>query len=242
MNNTNEGPKDHRLFHYTPKFEYLKIILRDGIWPRFSEEEFTWLIPTSEQELYFAFPMVSFCDIPVLSAEHHTQKYGGYAIALHKECIQELGLSPVWYINPESRFAALIRSKMQFEGNPRLDIKELKHKELFEFLPLMKVIEGTQPVKDTQGHCHEFMDFSEECEWRYIPESSNDWKSSHQRDFVGDLDHNLTSDAKIKLTAEMIESIFVTSNAELEELKSAYPKFSKFLRVGMSPELGTLRE
>jgi hypothetical protein len=51
------------LFHLTKKFDTLLRILEEGFWPRYSLEDIKWLgIPETPK---VAWPMVSFCDIPI---------------------------------------------------------------------------------------------------------------------------------------------------------------------------------
>jgi len=89
------------LFHFTKKFETLKAILESGyFWARYSLEDISW--GKGEKRLYYALPMVCFCDIPLSRIEEHTEFYGGYGIAMTQERGIRNGLNPLIYLNTES--------------------------------------------------------------------------------------------------------------------------------------------
>src|ERR1019366_9075846 len=88
-------PKDHRIFHYASRMDYLRDILTNGFWPRYCVEEFDWLFGRAT---YIAFPVVCFCDIPIPAAAYHRARYGPYAVATSKLWTIGRDLNPVWYI------------------------------------------------------------------------------------------------------------------------------------------------
>ncbi|MBK9630354.1 MAG: hypothetical protein IPO62_04690 [Saprospiraceae bacterium] len=91
------------VIHYTELLEDLKgIITCHGFRIKYCIEEIKLQNPTP---LNAAFPMVSFCDIPLSGIKNHIETYGSYGIGLSKTWAKRSGLNPVHYIERESRFA-----------------------------------------------------------------------------------------------------------------------------------------
>lgn len=199
-------------------------MLNDGIWPRFSEEEFSWIERT--REFYIAFPIVCFCNIPTSAANHHRQKYGYYAVAIHKNYTTELDITPVWYIWADGSYADELRKR--FPRGTRFTLQGARGCDLFHFLPLMKTAIGTQPLRGRDGSDgHEAMDFTEECEWRHIPKASpsDDWRQRYRRGFTTDADHQKTKAMKIKLRPEMVEAIYVRTVKDVRSFRHDFPLY-----------------
>ncbi len=231
----NEYPRDYRLFHYTREKQYLIEMLKYGIWPRFSEEEFSWL--AGGVQYYIAFPIACFCDIPIAAAGHHRRKYGCYAVAIHKNNIEHLDLNPVWYIRDSGRYAEELRQR--FQNGPRFTIERAKQCDLFQFLPLMKVAIGSQPSREPKIiDGDEAMDFTEELEWRLVAKtpSSDHWKESYERSFTNEGDHQKSLSSRIKLETEMIEEVFVKTTNDVEDLCKEFPKLRSKIKIWLEGE------
>lgn len=71
------------LFHFTRRPESLLSILRDGLKFSYCSEKVT-------EEISLGIPMISFCDIPLLSCGEHRSKYGLYAIGFSKNTFSQL--------------------------------------------------------------------------------------------------------------------------------------------------------
>ena len=71
------------LFHFTRKQNSLLSILKDGLKFSYCSEKMT-------DGLSLGIPMVSFCDIPLLSCGEHRSKYGLYAIGFSKNTFSKL--------------------------------------------------------------------------------------------------------------------------------------------------------
>jgi hypothetical protein len=91
------------LFHFTPKFEFLKGILSEGFRYGFMLEE----IPFGG---YMESPImmlsgakgICFCDIPLSLSSEHRKQYGQYALAMDREWGMMVGVTPVRYIHNRS--------------------------------------------------------------------------------------------------------------------------------------------
>jgi len=71
------------LFHFTKKQNTLLSILRDGL-------KFSYCTERVNDFTVMGIPMVSFCDIPLMSCREHRSKYGLYAIGFSKETFSNL--------------------------------------------------------------------------------------------------------------------------------------------------------
>jgi hypothetical protein len=153
------------LIHLTDTEEKLKLIIQEGFKVKYCNEK----INTSENPTFNAFiPMVSFCDIPLSEIKNHISAYGEYGLGLKKNWGKKHGLNPVLYIDIDSRigntFTAIIKN--MFKGKK---IKELTEDEtsLANIFRYMKNYEGTLTRKDKTINKYRF---SDEREWRYVPE------------------------------------------------------------------------
>ncbi|MGV7105796.1 abortive infection system antitoxin AbiGi family protein [Flavobacterium sp. U410] len=87
------------LFHFTNKKNYLLSILKNGLYVRYSLENYQNLINNKAE---IVFPMTCFCDIPLSHVKNHTKTYGRYAIGLTKDWGMRNKVSPVIYAYPNS--------------------------------------------------------------------------------------------------------------------------------------------
>lgn len=71
------------LFHFTKRQDTLLSILRDGL-------KFSFCTERINNSIAMGIPMVSFCDIPLLSCGEHRSKYGLYAIGFSKNTFSKL--------------------------------------------------------------------------------------------------------------------------------------------------------
>lgn len=147
------------LFHFTGKKSGIKDllrILRDGsFWPHYSLEDVRWLeVPGYP---FVAWPMVSFCDIPILRLREHTARYGSYGIGLCREAYTARGLNPILYVSHESHLKDHLRDVMNVM---RQHGDRAKQTSGMYLLAYCKPLKGG---KEGEG------DFYSECEWRFIP-------------------------------------------------------------------------
>lgn len=93
------------LFHFTPEKKYLISILKNGLFVRYSLENYQNLINNKAE---IVFPMTCFCDIPLSHVKNHTKTYGRYAIGLTKEWGMKNKVSPVIYSYPNSETTEIL--------------------------------------------------------------------------------------------------------------------------------------
>jgi hypothetical protein len=203
------------LFHYTPRLEYLKSILRNGFWPRFSLEDLTWL--KDPKDLFLAFPMVSFCDIPLHRVAKHTEFYGQYGIGLRQTWAVNNGISPITYISHKAAFrtaiSRLTQGFMTKDGTIPDDAR-------VTILSNMKPLRG----KIQKGGKWTIKYFYDECEWRFVP----NMRRGDQRYLTSDTFHDAASvqssnqlmqdKYSLSISPDDIKYIFVAKDDEIPDL------------------------
>ncbi len=95
------------LFHFTSTKQNLLSILSNGLYARYSLENFESIISNKAE---IVFPMTCFCDIPLSQVKRHTNIYGKYAIGLTKSCGMKNKINPVIYTYKNSSIADILNS------------------------------------------------------------------------------------------------------------------------------------
>ena len=151
------------LFKYTDKIEYLIEILENkAIVPLYNLEYLHYLsIPGIDS---IVFPMVCFCDVPLIKASYHAESYGQYGIGFYKDKILKLDVSqPIHYI--QSNSPLMKDFKQAFEASLNNNEKDSALKDyLLSTLLYMKPTVGFNDRTNNTKNLHD------ECEWRYIPD------------------------------------------------------------------------
>jgi len=157
------GSKSHTLFHFTDSVETLAKIIRTGFWPRYCSEDFRWY---NEQLGYVAYPLVSFCDIPLTRIKDHVGFYGGFGFGMSREWAIRARLNPVIYLSENSalRYSILNLAQPEHFVLPAQVPKFIDH--LFELLALIKPLSGKM-TRSGGGEADK--DFYLENEWRFTP-------------------------------------------------------------------------
>ncbi len=136
--------------HFKLKYCLEKIQLKTGIWTA-------------------AIPMVSFCDIPLSQIKNHVERYGNYGIGLKKEWGKKHGLNPVLYLDTNSQLGADLReaSKELLLGKRILGDLRLVESTVLDILRFSKNYQHTLQRSGSESQDYRF---SDEREWRYVPE------------------------------------------------------------------------
>lgn len=152
------------LFHYTRNLNSLKGILKKGFQISYCME--------SEN----AYPMISFCDIPLGGAKNHLENYGKYAIGMTKEWGINNGLNPVLYIEDNSLLkGTLSEARSAISLMNKKEIEYDKNWTNVKFF-IMETMRYSKPYigKLVRGESSiEKYKFYDEREWRYIPPLTN---------------------------------------------------------------------
>jgi hypothetical protein len=182
------------LFHFTNEKKFLISILKNGLFVRYSLENYQNLINNKAE---IVFPMTCFCDIPLSYVKNHTKTYGRYAIGLTKEWGMKNKVSPVIYSYPNSETTEILNYAFDnidkffdIEENELKNIRNTKntekvfdhfnkrelelskkigsvHNNLSNFLRYLKPYEGRFYRKD--NYLKNKVKFYDEREWRYTP-------------------------------------------------------------------------
>lgn len=183
------------LFTFTSRLEYLICSIQNQMLsPRYCEEDIRYLKISGIKRL--AFPMKCFCDINLHRLNAHLEWYGYYGIAFSKEWGMRNGIQPIQYINPSSRlredfaeaFNAAIQADIHKEIRTQAKLKNLMLHELMYFKPY----EGK--MKNRISGKIEKKCFTDECEWRYVPDvSCEGYEEVYYDETILD-DHGLLND------------------------------------------------
>jgi hypothetical protein len=154
------------VIHYTNKLDNLKgIINSKGFRVKYCLET---LNIDLNNEMIFAVPMVSFCDIPLSEVKNHIKSYGSYGIGLSKDWAKNNSLNPVLYLEKESYISKTIKSLIIGIRNLREEKNQdrILQKGILKLFSFCKNYEGylKHGEIDDENYC-----FYNEREWRYVP-------------------------------------------------------------------------
>jgi hypothetical protein len=204
------------LIHFTKNKNALKGILLNNFKIFYCKET----IVLDENENTLRVPMVSFCDIPLSEVKDHISKYGNYGIGLTKDWANRNGMNPVLYVSKKSIISKNILKVLNYHagkiaGNDLNGASE-EIKAAIDILRYMKNYEG---VLRRNGKVNKKYRFSDEREWRYVPDFA------HHEMIILDDDYRQKKDVadfnigKIRLKFEPndIRYIIINNDAEIKE-------------------------
>src|SRR5689334_8614782 len=90
------------LIHFTKQKSSLKGILQRGFHIFYCLENLNLDNRGKSRHYEAAYPMVSFCDLPLSEVKNHIDKYGSYGIGLKKDWAIKNRLNPVLYFEKSS--------------------------------------------------------------------------------------------------------------------------------------------
>lgn len=148
------------VIHYPQTIDNLKGILSEGFRVKYCLEKVTG-VPV-------AFPMVSFCDIPLSDALSHSENYGKFAIGLSKEWAVENNLNPVLYISDNSFLDQQFRTQSDRLNQEFRNGKVNDRFWLKQFNSLLSFVKSVQGTRMKDGILCDVNQYNER-EWRYVP-------------------------------------------------------------------------
>ncbi|MFZ3192220.1 MAG: abortive infection system antitoxin AbiGi family protein [Moraxellaceae bacterium] len=212
------NPKSHTLFHFTKSADVLKLIIKNGFWPRYCLEDVAWLGYDGFD--FIAYPMVCFCDIPLSRAEEHVKFYGEYGIGLTKEWAESNKITPILYVssnnNLKKTFKKIVDNTSHISPE---DKKEQAIQNVRYLLAHSKPTEGNMVVAGNLVA----KEFYQESEWRYVP------KNAAIKDYLRNPEFNdeailkgnneLTlKHSSIKFTPKDVKYIFVKNDSDIPDI------------------------
>lgn len=150
-------------FHFMDKEKYLHEIIKDKkMYPRFCEEDISSL-DLDIKSIRIA--MKCFCDIPLHLVSEHKKEYGSYCIGLSKEWGMRNGLQPVIYYNTDSSFTNVF--KTSYNAAMKYAIDDTLIDEVGGIIN--HAFKYIKPVIGSDLKTKKIKDFTDEKEWRYVP-------------------------------------------------------------------------
>lgn len=150
------------LLHFTRSMARLTGILKNDFHPRYNLEKYR----LGRHVVEAAFPLISFCDIPLSRLKNHISTYGYYGIGMTRAWAEKKGLNPILYLREGatlSRFmGAVMDGTAQTGTNEAVMISALRNIRAY-----IKQFEGDF-YRD--GRWIRNVRFYNEREWRYVPE------------------------------------------------------------------------
>jgi len=206
------------LIHLTNTRKALEGILENSFRVKYCKEEIKW----NEKSSTIHVPMVSFCDIPLSQIKDHISSYGCYGIGLTREWAVRNRLNPVLYIEQHSHLAhsyeqALIHFSKNEDGE---DVAaDRAHKQLVDIARYTKNYEG---MLKRNGEPPKKYRFSDEREWRYVPDIDHACEMYYNRKEFGEPDAKekaakSVADLRLKFEPDDIKYIIIKDESEITE-------------------------
>ncbi len=159
------------LFHFTDSVDNILSILTNDFQPRYCLEDFRIFRPVEGESLEMAIPMVCFCDLPLFSIKKHLSFYGRYGIGMSKLWGQTCGISPVFYLTPNSPLSKAMGSILlvadRDEGSGIVPESVIQKSDMLT--SYIKPYEGSMWRR---GRYLQGVRFYDEREWRFVPTGS----------------------------------------------------------------------
>ena len=183
----NDLPKSRQsantLFHFMTELKYLEsILMKRKLYPRYCKETYTFMDKGFPSLIY---PMKCFCDIHLEKIYLHCDDYGSFGIGFYKKLFIKKNIQPVQYINSDSSICKEYNnlSLDYIERNGGSVSAEFFDDELFKQLKFSKPLMG-KIVSNQKGEYEKF--FTDEQEWRYVPDFKQFKKNSPFLDPISD--------------------------------------------------------
>ncbi|MGE6222335.1 abortive infection system antitoxin AbiGi family protein [Aeromonas media] len=181
------------LIHFTDDIIKLKKIVEDGFKVYNCKES---IVLGGKATIYHA-PMVSFCDIPLSEIKEHISKYGSYGLGMTKEWAIKKGLNPVLYLSANSTLSANYRTAFNHfnaQDDDDVDIWSNEQKSLADVLRYIKNYEADLIRNNIEIKNYRF---SDEREWRYVPDISEKCDMIMGGDWYADSKNKKDADEKL---------------------------------------------
>lgn len=219
------------LFTFTSELEFLIPYIKNScLYPRYCDENIEYLDINKIKKIYI--PMKCFCDINLHRIQCHLDWYGHYGLAFPKEWGMKNGIQPIQYINPESRlkkdFSFAFNQILNDDSSVTSNLGDMMKNFMLHELMYYKPYEGNMKnrrTKEIEKKC-----FTDECEWRYIPDLSDTEFQQIYYDpniimnpgIMNDISNSLTkvSRASLKFEYTDIKYIIIKTTNDFIELVS----------------------
>ena len=208
------------LFHFTKTKNSLYGILDHTFRLSYCREDFF----IGGKRYSIRVPMVSFCDIPLSEIKNHIDSYGSYGIGLSKEWGKRNRLNPVLYVEQDSflsRSYERALSRFVLEEARLNEVTDPDRLAVLDVLRYIKNYEGS--LTRSNGHHIPLYRYSDEREWRYVPEVGEDCDMIlddrlFQREEIREMAMKRLSPLRLSFAADEVRYIVIEKDSEINEL------------------------
>jgi hypothetical protein len=216
---TSVNISSNTLFHFTNSMENLLNILKNDFSPHYCLEVFN--------DTEIAYPMVSFCDLPLFLIKKHLKFYGSYGIGLSKSWGILNFISPILYVHNNSLLSKVNLDNLSFSANSgkwKLFPKDILAYRQQLYQSFIKPYEGKAY---RNGKYKNNVRFYDEREWRHITKDpvfrgkgfvmeKEDYLDMGKRSTANTL---LANKDKLNFTPDDIQYIIVKKESEILNIK-----------------------
>lgn len=208
------------LFHFTKEKHSLCGILNDTFRPSYCRED----LSIGGKQYSIQAPMVSFCDIPLSEIKSHIEKYGSYGIGLSKEWGKRNKLNPVLYVEQDSFLSRSYERALSRFVLGEAQAKELTDPDSLAVLDVLRYIKNYEgKLTRSNGKSDPMYRFSDEREWRYVPEVSSDCDmifddSLFQKEEIREMAMEKLSRMRLSFDADDVRYIVIKKDSEINDL------------------------
>lgn len=216
------------LFTFMKEPEYLHTILQKAmISPRYCTEDISYLHIEGISRV--SIPMKCFCDINLQRLEKHLACYGKFGIAFTKEWGMSKRIQQVQYINPASDlrrdYTAAFNLALKNAGTSCSETERRIKGLMLHLLMYLKPYSGK--FENRVKHKVEDRCFTDECEWRYVPNlESSDFPPLYYDDALirigvpNDMSNAMARESELALSFDYseVKHIIVPSRDEFRKL------------------------
>lgn len=207
------------LFHFTRERKNLIGVIENGFYPSYSLEDLSAILSPDRLTAVHV-PMVCFCDILLSQIGKHIEFYGEYGIGLRKkEWGIPRGISPIVYVDKESRTATLMRHVLNDLAKDTLPKDAPLREKLLDFCKYFKAYEG--PAWNRKTRKLEPRKFYDEREWRYSPLNAHAWPSERPTNRELHRANKALRSHGLKFEAIDVKYIIVSKESEIPTIISS---------------------
>lgn len=225
------------LFHFTSQKKYLISILENGLFVRYSLENYQNLINNKAE---IVFPMTCFCDIPLSHVKRHTKTYGKYAIGLTKDWDMKNKVSPVIYSYPNSETTDILNYAFEnIDKYFNIEVEELNNLKYND--DVEKVIEHinkresnqTKKIDNVNANLSHFIRYIKPYEGRFYRD--NDYLKSNVR-FYDEREWRFTPSREFLYDLEIKDSYSKDNYINPVKRRALNIKLAKHIKLNFTPK------
>jgi hypothetical protein len=208
------------LFHFTKAKNSLYGILDETFRLSYCKEDFF----IGGKQYSIRAPMVSFCDIPLSEIKNHIDSYGSYGLGLSKEWGKRKRLNPVLYVEQDSFLSRSYERALNRFVLEEARVNEVTDPDRLAVLDVLRYIKNYEgSLTRSNGDHIPMYRYSDEREWRYVPEASEDCEMIledrlFQKEEIREMAMETLSRLRLSFTADEVRYIVIEKDSEINDL------------------------